>query len=218
MHGFARTMDWAVDDVGDGAASLSLRDTPATRAVWPHAFVLRLRASFDGGRLTTHLDVENPAVVGAGVEGGGGADAWPFEALQHTYLYLGPAPTALGVARVWGLDGVKYTDKAQGGAAFVQQGDGFALEGEVDRVYCITRCVPPPPPPRPPASRRGAYGYGVREGMNGGRRGWTTATHRTAWVPALQRSGAVTLTPDTTPLHPIPTPPPYLPPSLLPQR
>lgn len=45
-HGFARTSLWTLDGVsdhGDGTlVHLSLRDTDASRALWPHAFELEL--------------------------------------------------------------------------------------------------------------------------------------------------------------------------------
>ena len=41
-HGFARTSEWTLDEVsakaGDAVASLSLRDSAETRAIWNHAF------------------------------------------------------------------------------------------------------------------------------------------------------------------------------------
>lgn len=55
MHGFARTSTWEVDAVGDGSAQLSLRDSPATRVLWPHAFQLVYNIVFDGEHLSTTL-------------------------------------------------------------------------------------------------------------------------------------------------------------------
>jgi glucose-6-phosphate 1-epimerase len=144
QHGFARTAAWVVDEVGDGIVALSLTDNDATRALWPHAFKLVLRAQFDGGRLATHLEVTNPAASGALA-----AAPFAFEALQHSYFYAGPGDDAAAQLRLSGLGGVTYLSKPQGGAAFVQPPDGdaagssaprgFALEGEVDRIYCDTR-------------------------------------------------------------------------------
>ena len=55
MHGFARTSIWTLDSVGDGTAQLSLRDSDATRALWPHAFRLVYNIAFDDGGLSTTL-------------------------------------------------------------------------------------------------------------------------------------------------------------------
>jgi glucose-6-phosphate 1-epimerase len=55
QHGFARNSVWTLDRVGDGVVELSLSDSEATRAVWPHAFHLHYRIAFDGEQLTTQL-------------------------------------------------------------------------------------------------------------------------------------------------------------------
>jgi len=126
QHGFARTEPWTLDAVGDGSATLSLRDNERTRAQWPHAFRLRLRVLFDADHLTTHLDVENPA---------GAAGAFAFEALQHSYFATGGA---LEGVRVRGLQGAKYLSKPQANAAFTDDAEAIVLGGEVDRIYCNT--------------------------------------------------------------------------------
>lgn len=56
QHGFARNSQWELVHSGDGAVELALSDTDATRAVWPHAFALRLRATFDDNQLTVNLE------------------------------------------------------------------------------------------------------------------------------------------------------------------
>jgi len=139
-HGLARTQAWALLEAGDGAALLELRDSPATRALWPHAFRLRLRVSFDGDTLGTTLEVEN--LDGAEDAGAGAADAaaaaaappFEFEALLHTYLSVGAG--GLGAVRVAGLAGRAYRDKPSGGERRTEpDAEAFALEGEVDRIY-----------------------------------------------------------------------------------
>lgn len=128
QHGFARTEAWTLEAAGDGCATLSLRDNERTRALWPHAFRLRLRIQFDASQLVTHLDVENPA---------GAPAPFAFEALQHTYLATG-APNAFGDVRVCGLQGAKYLSKPHANAAFTDEAAAIALGGEVDRIYCNT--------------------------------------------------------------------------------
>lgn len=56
QHGFARNSWWTVESTGDGAAELSLKSTPDTLAVWPHAFELRYRVHFDDDKLVTALE------------------------------------------------------------------------------------------------------------------------------------------------------------------
>jgi glucose-6-phosphate 1-epimerase len=129
MHGVARTATWTLDAVGDGSVTLSLADTEATRAVWPHAFKLVYRVSFDGTALGTALEVHNPSSSPA---------PFPFEALLHTYLATGEGRAADAV-HVAGLAGARYLDKPSGGAACEQgPGESFPLAGaEVDRIYTL---------------------------------------------------------------------------------
>ena len=132
MHGFARTSSWTLEEVGDGMAVLSLRDSEATRALWAHAFRLRLRITFDEARLATHLDVENPKEA---------TEPFAFEALQHSYFLAGTAEDAAARLTLAGLGGVTFLDKPRGAAPFVESSDPMRLEGEVDRIYCNTPCV-----------------------------------------------------------------------------
>lgn len=168
MHGFARTAVWAPVAARDGYAELTLGDSPATRALWPHAFALTLRVTFDGARLETALEVTHPP---------GTAPAWAFEALQHTYLATGAGAVARGV-RVGGLRGTTYASKPEGGKEFVEESDAFALQGEVDRVY------------RAPAGD----GDVLVSGVEGGRAaGWTAVRVRRA--AALRAAGTVAALP-----------------------
>jgi len=154
-HGFARTMAWRLVEAGEGSALLELRDSPESRALWPHAFRLSLRVSFDADTLGATLEVENldeaAAAGGAAGEGAGAPAAaaaaaavaapaaapFEFEALLHTYLSVGAAGVA--GARVGGLAGRQYRDKPSGGARRAEAADAesFALAGlgEVDRIY-----------------------------------------------------------------------------------
>ena len=146
MHGLARTAPWALAASGDGFVELALRDSEATRALWPHAFALTYRAEFAGPVLRTSLRVRNT-----------GAAPFAFEALQHTYLAGGAGAVAAdgrGALAVRGLQGATFFAKTGGGEAV----DGEAevrLGGEVDRVYYA------------PAGAGGVEVVGV-----GGRRGW----------------------------------------------
>ena len=129
-HGFARTQPWRLVEAGEGSALLELRDSPASRALWPHAFRLALRVSFDGDTLGTTLEVEN-----LDDEAAAAAAPFEFEALLHSYLSVGAG--GIDGARVEGLAGRQYRDKPSGGARRAEPaGAGpFALEGEVDRIF-----------------------------------------------------------------------------------
>jgi glucose-6-phosphate 1-epimerase len=129
MHGFARVSTWAVDTVVDGGVTLTLADSAATRALWPHAFRLVYRVTFSGEALSTTLEVHHAPDTPA--------DAPPlvFEALLHSYFGVGEGGVGAGGVRVAGLAGVTYLDKPAGGATVVEASDAFELLGEVDRIY-----------------------------------------------------------------------------------
>lgn len=120
-HGFARTSQWAL--AGEGStdeaawALLRLADSPATRAVWDHAFELELRVTLSDV-LEMELAVRNT-----------GSASFDFTAALHTYLAVGDVRRAA----VAGLDGVRYHDKVARRDE-VQRGD-LRFSGETDRVY-----------------------------------------------------------------------------------
>ena len=132
LHGFARTELWTVVGAAEpGRIVLSLCDSEKTRASqWPHAFELTYTVTFDSARLTTELSVSNPASAGA---------PFAFEALLHTYLFLGPDNvTAQGsAARIAGLQGLTCIAKPSTGyePARLEERDSIQLEGEFDRIF-----------------------------------------------------------------------------------
>lgn len=81
-HGVARLQDWQLEDVridvdGVGVVCLRLSDSPTTRAVFPHAFELRLSVHF-GRRLEVALTATNT-----------GKAPFPVSEALHTYLMVG---------------------------------------------------------------------------------------------------------------------------------
>lgn len=128
MHGFARTSTWELVRTANGYVELSLSDSDATRALWPHAFKLSYRISFDASQLSTSLEITNPA---------GSAGPFAFEALLHTYIYTGRGAAADSV-KIEGLTGVKYISKPEGGAVKEQGEEAITLGSQVDRIYCHT--------------------------------------------------------------------------------
>lgn len=124
-HGFARTRLWSVlntgaTPAGETQVTLGLRDTPDTRALWPHAFELTLQITV-GTTLRLALTTRNTG------------DA-PFRITQalHSYFAVGDiARTA-----VTGLEGCSYIDNATGaGGAVKRQTGAVHIAAEVDRVY-----------------------------------------------------------------------------------
>ncbi|MFG6456431.1 D-hexose-6-phosphate mutarotase [Roseateles sp. BYS96W] len=126
-HGFARTLPWELvsREVGkeDALAVLRLRDSDATRAIWPHAFELELSVRVAGKTLDIELACEN-----------NGEAALQFTTALHTYLRVAD----LDDVSVEGLAGLRYFDSIKQAEA-LQRMD-LLLTGEkgvldLDRIY-----------------------------------------------------------------------------------
>ncbi len=126
-HGFARTLPWELVSraVGkeDALAVLRLRDSDATRAIWPHAFELELSVRVSGKTLDIELACEN-----------NGEAALQFTTALHTYLRVAD----LDDVSVEGLAGLRYFDSIKQAEA-LQRMD-LLLTGEkgvldLDRIY-----------------------------------------------------------------------------------
>lgn len=119
-HGFARTSLWTLDGVSDHEdgtlVHLSLTDSDATQALWPHPFELELDVLL-GRELSLVLTTRNT-----------GKAPIVYNAALHTYLQVS-APEAI---EVQGL-GEPYLDKLSGQQAR-QQGP-VALNAAMDRIY-----------------------------------------------------------------------------------
>jgi glucose-6-phosphate 1-epimerase len=125
-RGFARTSRFAVAARSAAAATLVLRDSPATSAsAWPHAFELAIDVEIRDRRFEQAMRARNPS-----------AEA-PFEftGALHTYL---AAPAGAAAAAVVGLGAdARFLDSAAGGAeARVTLGEvAFPPGAAVDRIY-----------------------------------------------------------------------------------
>jgi D-hexose-6-phosphate mutarotase len=102
--------------------ALALSASDATRAAWPHAFVLRYRVRV-GAALEMALTVENRS-----------STAFVFQEALHAYLHVGDVEAA----SVHGLEGATYIDKADGMARKGQGREPARLRGLTDRVYLDT--------------------------------------------------------------------------------
>lgn len=102
QHGFARDLPWQIAELGDhSGVRLSLRDTPQTRAVFPHPFSLELELRLEPRALAVTARVGNP----------GGA-VLPFCFGLHPYF----AVADVGAARISGLP-PEAVDQVAGAAA-----------------------------------------------------------------------------------------------------
>ncbi len=124
-HGFVRTKPWHVDAVaiddnnGRAIVQMSTRDDDDTRALWDHAFALRLTASF-GSSLTVTLAVENT-----------GNSEFTFEQALHSYFEVGDVTRV----RVEGLQAGSYIDKPDNRSVKRWHGAALGFAQEVDAVF-----------------------------------------------------------------------------------
>ena len=122
-HGFARLMTWTADEaqaLGHDGVQLKLRlkDTEATRAVWPHEFEAVLTVQLTPAQLRVELAVHNR-----------GAQDLLFTAALHSYLRVPDVEQAA----LQGLQDLTYWDAV---ADTHPQQQGAVLFGvETDRVY-----------------------------------------------------------------------------------
>lgn len=124
MHGFARTMDWQLESLtqaADGVVNvvLALAADDATRAHWPHDFILRHRIAV-GAELRMTLEVENTSPA-----------PFTFEAALHTYF----AVADVREAALTGLEGASYLDKTDGARTKTLSVEPLRFTGETDRVF-----------------------------------------------------------------------------------
>ena len=120
-HGFARLSRWEMDaQAADGPISFTLRDSDATRAIWPASFLATLTVRIGGRQLATTLSVQNT-----------GQAPFHFTAALHTYLRVGD----IARAEIVGLHGARYRVSAVPGDLRVDADEVLRIEGELDRVY-----------------------------------------------------------------------------------
>jgi glucose-6-phosphate 1-epimerase len=118
-HGFARNTVWEAELAGEAQLVLALRDDAATRAMWPHAFQLRLTVNLSPGCLRVALNVQNTD-----------AAAWSFAAALHTYLQVDD----IAQVRLAGLQGAERWDAVRD-LRYQESAEALHFDGEFDSVY-----------------------------------------------------------------------------------
>lgn len=129
-HGFARTREWAVESLsvdGDQTVLVVLRlaADDATRAHWPHDFVLRQHLVI-GARLGMLLEVENVS-----------GEPFQFEEALHTYFAVSDAREV----SITGLENAGYLDKTDALRPKTQGAEPLRFTGETDRTFEHTRAT-----------------------------------------------------------------------------
>lgn len=121
-HGLARTRTWTLESKSEAALTLLLCDSDESRALWPHAFELRLHAQLSAGAIEIRLEATNT-----------GDQAVTTSAALHTYFSV----SDVRQISISGLEDTAYIDKLDGGAVKRQNG-GIDIAEEVDRIYTDT--------------------------------------------------------------------------------
>jgi len=133
QHGVARTSIFTFEEACSGTSSdgtsftacFRLCDSPVTRAVWDHSFVLLYMVTLGkDGTLETKMHVTNS-----------GASPFTCQLLQHTYIRV----EQINKVAVGGFNQRRYIDKVLDSAEGVDEREMAVIEGEVDRVYLSTQ-------------------------------------------------------------------------------
>lgn len=128
-HGFARNVPWHLVSCTPNVSAVAeatfhLGSSPATEAVWPHAFEAELAVVVQGRSLELTLRVANT-----------GSTPFTFTAALHTYLRVHDARET----RVRGLRGCTYRDATAGGVHREESAEWLPIVGEVNRIYFDVR-------------------------------------------------------------------------------
>lgn len=119
-HGFMRNLPWVHEASGTPETlRLTLRDSEATRKLWPHAFEARLEATLSTGGLRTALTLVNC-----------GTAPWTFAAALHTYLRV----DYISGVRLEGLQGANRWDSLRDDR-HVETSAALHFDAEFDSVY-----------------------------------------------------------------------------------
>ena len=123
-HRFVRSRVWelvaAYADSELVSLTLGTGDDAGTRAIWAHAFELRLEAQLRATQMQVSLTVRNT-----------GTTPFAFTGALQTYFSV----SDIAGANLMGLNGHEYRDAAAGNAIRSEADASLLVTAEVDRVY-----------------------------------------------------------------------------------
>ncbi|MET3108886.1 glucose-6-phosphate 1-epimerase [Oxalobacteraceae bacterium GrIS 1.18] len=120
-HGFARNQIWQTRSTGQGnCAVFELRDTDATRALWPYPFLAELTVTLSGAALEIELAIHNT-----------GSRDFEFTSALHSYFRV----EQIRDTRISGLKGTHYQDSVTGERECLELADALTIDEQVDRIY-----------------------------------------------------------------------------------
>jgi glucose-6-phosphate 1-epimerase len=118
-HGFAQTAVWECIDQWDTGTEFVLRDSDATRALWPHRFSIRLCVELAASALSIHFTATNTD-----------AQPWQWSGTLHSYFALATAQLAIR-----GLGPASYVDRASNSRPAHDPSSVLRITGHTDRAY-----------------------------------------------------------------------------------
>jgi len=123
QHGFARNLDWDVDEQTDSKVVFKLTESEYTLAMWPHKFEAKYTVSLEADKLATELCVTNT-----------GDKSFDFTAALHSYWSVSSIKN-LKISSD-GFAGATYLDKMQSPPASVKSDKAeIVISSETDQVY-----------------------------------------------------------------------------------
>lgn len=119
-HGFMRNLPWVMQSPDAvETVRLTLKDSEATRQLWPHAFEARLDVTLAPGQMRVALTLVNIDSA-----------PWSFAAALHTYLQVDD----IAQARLEGLQGANRFDSLRNDR-HVETAQALHFDAEFDSVY-----------------------------------------------------------------------------------
>ena len=124
QHGFARNLDWDIEEQTDDKIVFSLSENDYTMEMWPHQFNAKYTVALKDDSLDTEFTVTNT-----------GSKPFDFTAALHTYWSVS------GIKNIKikspAFNGATYLDKMQSPPKDVQSSTdtAFTISEEVDQVY-----------------------------------------------------------------------------------
>lgn len=128
QHGFARNVDWLIDELTDTSVTLSLWPDMYTRDIWGRdkQFRCQFTVEIDEDELRTTNVVENTAPAGSD-------STWEFQAALHSYFTV----SGINDLEIGGsFEGREFLNKMVGeGEMQTEDRSSITINEEYDRVY-----------------------------------------------------------------------------------
>jgi len=129
QHGFARNVDWAVEDLGEASCTLSMKPSDYSKEMWDKDFECLFEVSLTGESCDTKMIVKN-----------NGKESFDFQAALHSYFDISSIKkTSIGGS----FKGATFLNKMLDPPADeTEEREEVVISEEYDRVYKgVNDCV-----------------------------------------------------------------------------